>query len=72
MQKEKYLLNTTTQKVHLSDSQCKRCGIKGLSENEIIYFSSFEEAMQYPSEDHPLAKPCAICFKQYRNERKKK
>ena len=55
---DKYLLNTNSKKVHLSASTDGRCRIKTLREEYKIYFSTLEEALNYPTPANPLAKRC--------------
>ena len=59
----KYLLNTNSKKIHLSDSTDGRCRIKQMREEYKVYFASLEEALTYPSKEMPLAKKCSFCIK---------
>lgn len=63
MEIKKYLLNTNSKKIHLSESQDGRCKIKEMREEYKIYFDALQEAMEYPSKKNSLAKKCAICLK---------
>ena len=63
MSREKYLLNTNSKKIHLSNSTDGRCRIKQMREEYKVYFSSLEDALCYPSKEKPLAKKCSFCIK---------
>ena len=68
--RDKYLLNTNSKKVHLSASTDGRCKIRTMREEYKIYFSTLEEALNYPTSTNPLAKRCSFCLKNEHPERK--
>lgn len=63
MTKGKFLLNTNSKKIHMTNSTDGRCRIKQMREEYKVYFSSLEEALCYPSKEKPLAKKCSFCIK---------
>jgi len=60
---KKYLLNTNSKKIHLSESNDGRCKIKTMRTEYKVYFDTLEEALSYPNADNPLGKKCCFCLK---------
>ena len=60
---KKYLVNTNSKKIHLSNSTDGRCKIKEMRDEYKNYFDTLEEALAYPSSEKPLAKKCSFCLK---------
>ena len=63
MKKGKYLLNTNSKKIHLSNSTDGRCKISEMREEYKVYFDDLDSALSYPCKEKPLAKLCSICEK---------
>lgn len=57
-----YLVNINSKKIHLSNSNDGRCKIKQMREEYKVYFDALDDALHYPNENRPLAKPCAFCL----------
>lgn len=57
-----YLINTNSKKIHRADSGDKRCHLSQMREEYIVYCETLEEALSYPSAEHPLAKKCSFCL----------
>lgn len=60
---KRYLLNTNSKKIHDLRNVKGNCKIKVMKKEYIQYFDSLEEALNYPSSEHPLAQKCSFCFK---------
>lgn len=60
---KKFLLNTNSKKVHLSNSMDGRCKIKEMRHEYMVYFDSLEEALSYPTSNNPLGRKCSFCLK---------
>ena len=60
---KKYLLNTNSKKIHLSDSKDGRCKIKEMGEEYKVYLDTLEEALAYPNSKKTLARTCNICLR---------
>lgn len=61
---KKFLVNTNSKKIHLSNSKDGRCKIKTMREEYKVYFETLDEAIAYPTANKPLAKKCSFCFKE--------
>lgn len=59
---KRYLLNTNSKKIHDLRNTKGNCRIKVMKKEYIQYFDSLEEALNYPSSEHPLAQKCSFCF----------
>ncbi len=59
---KRYLLNTNSKKIHDLRNAKGNCRIKVMKKEYIQYFDSLEEALNYPSSEHPLAQKCSFCF----------
>lgn len=60
---KKYLLNTNSKKIHLSNSKDGRCKIKDMRKEYIIDFDTLEEAISYPTPANHLGRKCSFCLK---------
>ena len=63
-----YFINLNTKKIHFSKSTDKRCQVRGMGAERIIYFSSLEAAKNYPDPERHLAELCVICRNKYFKE----
>lgn len=59
---KRYLLNTNSKKIHDTVYATKQCRISAMREEYKQYFSTLEEACNYPSSKNPLAKCCRFCI----------
>ena len=62
---KKYLLNTNSKKIHLTESKDGRCKINEMREEYKVYFDSLQEALSYPTAEKPLGRKCSICLKNH-------
>ena len=60
---KRYLLNTNSKKIHDLENSDGRCKISCMREEFKQFFDTLEEAMSFPSSEHPLAQKCSFCFK---------
>ena len=60
--KKRYLLNTNSKKIHDLENVKGSCRIKIMRKEYMQYFDSLEDALNYPSSEHPLAQKCSFCF----------
>lgn len=60
---KRYLLNTNSKKIHDLENSDGRCKINCMREEFKQFFDTLEEAMSFPSSEHPLAQKCSFCFK---------
>lgn len=58
----RYLLNTNSKKIHDMNMISNRCRVNIMREEYKKYFATLEEALTFPTKEHPLAKPCAFCI----------
>lgn len=62
-EKGRFLLNTNSKKIHLTNSIDGRCKINEMREEYKVYFDDLDLALSYPNKEKPLAKLCSICEK---------
>lgn len=60
--KGRYLLNTNSKRIHDTAMLSKRCKVEVMREEYKQYFATLEEALAFPTREHPLAKLCAFCI----------
>ena len=58
----RYLLNTNSKKIHDMNMISTRCRVNIMREEYKKYFATLEEALNFPTKEHPLAKPCVFCI----------
>lgn len=57
---KKYLLNLNSKRIHLVGSNDGRCKLKLIREDNKLYFDNLNDAKNYPTPEHPIAKGCCV------------
>lgn len=60
---KRYLLNINSKKIYDLENIDGRFKISCIREENMQFFDVLEEAMSFPSSEHPLAQKCSLCFK---------